>query len=64
VTDPIFWYLSDTKLFFGVASTSTVVGLSTGALDGPLIKVPLTVTRKLLNGVLCFAGRAEVIQAS
>lgn len=50
MTDPIFWYLSDTQLFLGVASTSTVVGLSTWALDGPLIKVPRSVTRKLLKG--------------
>lgn len=64
MTDPIFWYLSDTRLFFGVASTSTVVGLSTWALDGPLIKVPPMVTRKLLKGVVGFAGRAEGIQAS
>lgn len=62
--DPVFWYLSETRLFFGVASTSTVVGLSTWTLDGPLIKVPLTVTRKLLKGVVCFAERAEGIQAS
>jgi hypothetical protein len=58
VTDPVFWYLSDKRLFFGVASTSTVVGLSTSALDGLLIKVPPMVTRKLPKGRWVLRGRA------
>lgn len=60
-TDLVLWYLSDMQLFLGVASTSTVVGLSTGALDGPLIKVPPVVTRKLLKVVAGFCGTFQGI---
>ena len=47
---------SDKPFIFDVASISTVVGPSTGVVDGPLIKVPPMVTRILLKGLAGFLG--------